>query len=89
MAGNVREWLADWYSSTYYDEPSASQADPTGPEAGEKKVVRGGAWASIIPAVRVSNRAAYKPNMDGNIYSLGMTGIRCGKTFTANENDTP
>jgi len=40
MAGNVDEWVADWYGNTYYyDSPFWN---PTGPEKGDLRVVRGG-----------------------------------------------
>ena len=42
MAGNVDEWVADWYSATYYQSSPAS--NPTGPDSGEDKVLRGGDW---------------------------------------------
>ena len=40
MAGNVAEWVADWYGETYYSESPYEQ--PMGPAAGNYRVVRGG-----------------------------------------------
>jgi formylglycine-generating enzyme required for sulfatase activity len=44
MAGNVAEWVADWLTLDYYNNPPAS--NPLGPEAGEYRVWRGGSWAN-------------------------------------------
>jgi formylglycine-generating enzyme required for sulfatase activity len=44
MAGNVSEWIADWYRSSYYANSPA--ANPQGPEQGSARVIRGGSWDS-------------------------------------------
>ena len=42
MAGNAMEWVADWYSTTYYTK--RVRDDPTGPETGSIKIEKGGWW---------------------------------------------
>jgi formylglycine-generating enzyme len=42
MAGNVWEWVNDWFSADYYG--AAPVTNPPGPAQGDAKVVRGGSW---------------------------------------------
>jgi formylglycine-generating enzyme required for sulfatase activity len=54
MAGNVYEWVNDWYGP-YQSSP---QNNPTGPASGVYRVVRGGAWVSNPNYLRASNRSS-------------------------------
>lgn len=70
MAGNVWEWVSDWYSSSYYG--SSPPSNPPGPDAGSSKVMRGGGWLTYIYGLRAATRSYYLP-ADVN-HSLG---FRC------------
>jgi formylglycine-generating enzyme required for sulfatase activity len=59
MAGNVWEWVADWYS-VRYDENSPAE-NPLGPDSGQYRVLRGGAWNQDAYLLRTSARLGSAP----------------------------
>jgi formylglycine-generating enzyme required for sulfatase activity len=65
MAGNVWEWVADWYDPKYYQR-SPSQ-NPLGPEQGTVRVLRGGAWLLFPQFCRVAYRFRNGPDFRFNL----------------------
>jgi len=72
MAGNVREWVQDWYDDRYYGK--APLKNPPGPEAGEEKVMRGSSWRDSLYAGRTSGRLKMIPG-----YRYEAVGFRCAQ----------
>jgi formylglycine-generating enzyme required for sulfatase activity len=78
MAGNAWEWVADFYSPTYYAvSPAANPPGPdkTGCQGGDCRVLRGGAWDSSAQDVTVASRLFYGVNDSRD----GFT-IRCAQS---------
>ena len=58
MSGNVWEWCQDWFGPY----PSESCVNPTGPETGTERVVRGGCMWGHVRFCRTTYRMSYEPN---------------------------
>lgn len=70
MAGNVMEWVSDWYHHRYYEE--ATDTNPLGPLEGDFKVIRGGSWLSAADEVAVTARTSFDP-----MVARANLGFRC------------
>jgi formylglycine-generating enzyme required for sulfatase activity len=69
MAGNVWEWVADWFGP--YD--SGAQTNPSGPRSGILRVVRGGGWQDrIASGLSSAAREGVEPGL-----SNPNVGFRC------------
>ena len=83
MAGNVWEWTSTWYSTNYYQTLEAEEelsgttvSNPTGPENGSARVMRGGSCAST----EINNYAAYTRAANRSYLNLASSyyvGFRC------------
>ena len=73
MAGNAAEWVNDVFDPTHYRTRSVF-TDPTGPDTGRERVVRGGSYLDPSHSTRVSSRSAKVSTETDN-----SVGFRCAK----------
>lgn len=59
-AGNVLEWVGDWYLETYYKD--SPERNPPSPEHGTYRVLRGGSYTSTGGDIRVTSRSKMMPD---------------------------
>lgn len=72
LAGNLWEWVGDWYGADAY--ATALTHNPTGPASGAERVLRGGSWRSAAYNVRGSYRFSAFPNQGDATW-----GFRCAR----------
>ena len=60
MAGNVAEWVSDYYSDKYYK--SSPARSPQGTSAGKERVIRGGSWRTGDDELKIWRRFRAKPD---------------------------
>lgn len=73
MAGNVSEWVDDWYHQFYYQK--SPLMNPEGPEPTKNRVFRGGSWDARKVDIRSAKRFAASPGRKDSI-----VGFRCGQS---------
>jgi formylglycine-generating enzyme required for sulfatase activity len=77
MAGNVAQWVNDWYRSDYYSTLGDNASNPQGPGTGDGRVLRGGSWYDSNIYIRSARRSWSDPTVtDLNI------GFRCTMSAT-------
>jgi iron(II)-dependent oxidoreductase len=74
MAGNVGEWVNDWFGFDYY--AYMPERNPPGPPSGRYKSVRGGSWKSKPNMLRTATRGGSSPNQ-----RAATVGFRCARAI--------
>ena len=76
MAGNVAEWVQDWFGFDYY--AYVPKRNPPGPPSGRYKSVRGGSWKSKTIMLRTATRGGSPPDQRS-----ATIGFRCARSLAS------
>lgn len=80
MAGNLSEWVSDWYEEQYYESSPAT--NPQGPTLSSGKVVRGCAYDCGPDELRVSRRSWHMPDRSDLSIGFRCAGLSIGDVDT-------
>lgn len=78
MAGNVSEWVNDWFSDTYYEVSPFT--NPQGPESAEYRVVKGGNWGTWVDSTSSRIRTV-------TYHTSDTVGFRCARSVPETNNN--
>lgn len=73
MAGNVREWVADWFAADYYQY--SPNANPLGPDSGLERSLRSGSYNESWKGIAIYHRYNHDPKSPGL-----SRGFRCAQS---------
>ncbi len=76
MAGNVAEWVQDWFGFDYY--AYMPERNPQGPTTGRYKGIRGGSWKSKRVMLRTATRGGSAPDQRS-----ATIGFRCARSVAS------
>lgn len=77
-AGNVMEWVSDWYQETYYKD--SPEQNPPSPEHGTYRVLRGGGYTTTGADIRITSRSKMMPDFRDETI-----GFRCASSQISEE----
>ncbi len=76
MSGNAWEWVADWFSESYYYQLEDGVVNPPGPATGTQRIIRGGSAFAGLNPLSTWSRMGVNPDQANNV-----SGFRCARSL--------